>query len=207
MPPLPPVQNVLKSITSWTMGPVNCVNIFHIHYGGNTPSVANAQAIAQQVHSAYTQAFTTLVLPTVQILQTEVIDLTSAYGSQGTYVQHISGTAAGPVLPNSAAIVGSWGISQRYRGGKPRTYICGMPETDLADSRTWSASTVTSFQNAFQGFMNSVNNMIAAVGVGPYQLGCVHYRRNLQPLPTPTFDPFTSVNVSNLVRSQRGRLS
>lgn len=207
MPALPPVPRVIKTVVNFTINTVPACNVLHIQYAGAVPNNTQMALIAQNVHSYWSQNFIILILPGT-ILQSVVCqDLSGPLGAQGNHTVAIPGSAAGAPIPASNAVVGSWSIANRYRGGKPRTYISGLQQSELADPQHWNAQTVTSFTNAFTGFMNSINGMATPAGVGPFVLGCVHYKSNHASLVNPTFDPFTGVQVRSNVRSQRGRLS
>lgn len=207
MPPLPPIQNVVKAVVGFTAQSIPCVNVFHIHYGGLSPTPPQANQIAQNVHSAWSQAFIALLDPIVTLNRVDVADLSNPLASTGSYVANIPGAAGGTYLPNNVAIVGSWSISNRYRGGKPRTYITGLNHEQMQDANNWLPTTVSGFQTAFAGFRVNINGFATPAGVGPFTLGVVHYRQHNAALATPTFDAFQSVVVRPGVRSQRGRLT
>jgi hypothetical protein len=207
MPALPPVPKVLKTVVNFTCNLIPCANVFHIQYQGAAPTNANCAAIASSVHSFWSQNFIANLAPATLLQSVVVQDLSNQLGAQGSHVVGIPGAMSGAQLPSSVAIVGSWQIANRYRGGKPRTYISGLVQTHLADQQHFTFSIVTTMGNSFTGFMNSVNGLATPAGVGPFALGCVHYRHANAPLASPYFDPFVGVSVNTLVRSQRGRLT
>lgn len=207
MPALPPVFKVIKAVVNFTNNGVPGVNVFHVRYSGNTPSAIDMNSFATIVHGQWAQAFITSVHSGLILTSVNTADLTSPLGSQGTHVASIPGTATGSAAPASASVVGSWVINNRYRGGKPRTYIGGLVTNQMADPQHWLPALVTNMTNAFTGFMNGINTAVNPAGVGPFALGCVHYRSGHVALATPQFDPFVSVSVRSNIRSQRGRLT
>jgi hypothetical protein len=207
MAPLPPVQHVLKAVINFTINNVPCANVFHISYAGLSPTAAQANQVAQNTHSAWSQNFIPWLLPEMLLLNCMVSDLSDQFGAQGEYTLHIPGAASGTPIPASAALVGSWAINNRYRGGKPRTYISGFSQAQMLDAQHWNPDTVAILQNAFEGFLININGMSTPTQVGPFSLGCVHYRKDHAPLATPYFDKYQSVSVASGIRSQRGRLT
>lgn len=207
MPALPNVPNVLKAVVAFTINNIPCVNIFHIKYAGNPPFAADCNTIAALVHTQWSQNFNTNTTPATVLQSTTVQDLTSPTANQGIKVQAIPGTASGVTLSAQASIVGSWQIANRYRGGKPRTYISGLAQATLLDPQHFTTAFVSTITNSFTGFMNNINVATAPSGVTPLTLGCVHYRKGNVALAVPTFDAFTGVKVLSNVRSQRGRLT
>jgi len=90
------------------------------------------------------------LLTTAITLNSVVIeDLGSASAATGSDIANHPGTAVPPSVPANVAMVISYQINRRYRGGKPRQYLAGMPAGNLQDEDHWSATTVNNVEAAY----------------------------------------------------------
>lgn len=108
-------------------------------------------------------------------------------------------------LPASAAGVISWGTDERYRGGKPRTYLGGRAEGTLDTARIWKDSFVSQLSTDGAAFMGHVNAFTSG-GLTTVTLGVYHFFSGGVALAPPTFAPFLSANGQKRVCTQRRRL-
>lgn len=207
MPPLPFVSNVSKVVVNFTVAGIPCANVFHIRTSATPVDPADMNKLAQNVFTQWTQNFIPLMTNEVTALTAVSTDLTSAYGVTGSYGVTSTGSAAGTMLSAADSIVGSWVISKHYRGGKPRTYMCGLPTTARQNALNWTATVVTSWTNGFTAFRNNINSMATPTALLPVTLGTVHYFKGHALLPTPEFEGFGGVVVRSAIRSQRRRLT
>ena len=99
----------------------------------------------------------------------------------------------------------SWTIDRHYRGGRPRTYLAGMPQASVISANTWKASIAAAVRTSALAFMTGIN----AIDLGnpePPELVCVHRYKNHLVLDPPTVDSITSANVHARFGTQRRRL-
>jgi hypothetical protein len=116
-----------------------------------------------------------------------------------------SGTNATASFPPSVAITASWSSGATWRGGKPRTYLPGVPESAVVSPGAAQLTTnaITSYENAWSAFMNTMNGVLGG-GIA-FQLGFPSYYHNFQFRTPPLFFPFFGVKVHGRLDSQRRR--
>lgn len=133
---------------------------------------------------------------------------------QGAHSNPQVGSGATTLVPASTAMVLSWRISVRYRGGHPRTYMSGLWDATLNDAQSFTPAYVASVQTALNGFLAGINALAPApftsvtLGVlrefaqGSSELphGAARY------LDPPQFQAFSSGIVKPGIASQRRRL-
>lgn len=147
----------------------------------------------QATELSYTTARSTLFVPGGTILQS-----VQALAQTGT-------DASGFKTPANVALCVSWAAGVYWRGGKPRTYFCGIKTDSQQDSRTWNATAQSNWASNATAFMTAVN-ALAAGNITGTQLGFVSFRSlNAERVP-PLFFPYTSVKVHQRVDTQRRRL-
>lgn len=128
----------------------------------------------------------------------------SSWDSASAFAVHAGGSAGNTTTANAAMLI-SWGILSSYRGGKPRTYVIGIREADLADSRLLTDAKVTALSAAGAGFLDDAN-AITTTNITSVSMGTVHFFRAGAALAPPTFDPYLSASGQKRVCSQRRRL-
>jgi hypothetical protein len=205
MPPLPPIANVLKVELLGTYGIAEWANIFHVQMSAALSSQADLDTFTEAFSDAFAARFLPLLSTNMETLEAKSTDLTSSTA----LVSNITGlTDTGAIGGNAfsaqTAVAVSWKIHRRYRGGHPRTYLCGIPIADEADTRSISQAAATAFALAGNNFIADV----AAMGVGaiPTVLGAVSYRSGNAARVTPIFDTFISAACHTRLDSQRRRL-
>lgn len=157
MPPLPVVPATLKVKIGWNVGAdVAAVTILHAKYTGGPPMPADTLALATDFHASIVSRFGALYNPTVALEYVEVTDLASSVGAQSTYTATHVGTRSGGPLAAATAVLVSWIIVRRYRGGKPRSYFPFFSDTDLASDLSWVSGSVTAMETAVQLFYDDL---------------------------------------------------
>ena len=116
---------------------------------------------------------------------------------------HSGGDESEIIGVNTASVI-SWTISTRYRGGKPRNYLCGMSQAALGGSRKWTDGYVAA-QTANAGTFLTTVNGLAPGSITTVTLGCIHFFRGGVALSPPTFDPFIAGKAQQRICSQRRR--
>jgi hypothetical protein len=205
MPPRPAVDKVLKIEFTGIYASSRWANIMHAAYAGSAPSVADLNGMASDLADLYELQFLSLVSETVDLTEIKVTDLTSDTAAVGLWTGSKLGTGTGTPLPANVALVVSWAIARRYRGGHPRTYFIGQETADQADVNTWKDAHAADYNTSAGTFLDGVNGM--AVGAtSPLVLGSVSYVTGGDPRVTPIFDPFIGHFVHPRIDSQRRRL-
>jgi len=214
MPPLPSVPNVIKIITSSTRSDAPVENIFHMSWSGSTP---NSGGLASFLTDVWAPAWDTVIIAEgstdAVTVGHEAIDLTSPTGASGSITDTASGTRTGDFAPSSAAVLASWEINRRYRGGHPRSYLpFGTAGTyEASSARLWDTSFIADVQTKMNTFLAAVQGH--DIGGTEYSnlVNVSYYDKVITPLApfrrvTPVVDTITSVIVRQRICSQRRRL-
>jgi len=209
MPPRPPLINTCRIVVPWT-GPngTKAANIMHCLMGpGWTPSPSNLQLLAQNVHNSFNSS-----LLTAQVGGSWTQGVIACYDNggttenQGSFAATLGGAAAGNTLPPNCCTVVSWTIPAHYRGGHPRTYLPGTPESGLTSvgSNQLASSLRTSLATAWGSFLTAFN--AALIGTVTEQLISLAYTRGGVALSSPSWYPITGGTIHGRLDSQRRRL-
>jgi len=211
MPPRPPLANTTKFEVLWA-GPngTKATNIMYALY-------ASPLTTPTQLGNAASQYFVSLIgtaggnIPTLypsswSIVQVSALDNTGATENVAIQAGPVPGTATGNALPPNCSTAVSWSIPAHYRGGHPRMYLPGVPESAITApgsnelTSTWR-SALSAFGHAFLAeFLATVAGGVAG------QLGTIAFHRNNVPLTTPVFYPYSGGAIHGRLDSQRRRL-
>lgn len=205
MPALPNAPGVVKYEFLQTFAGRQVVNIMHTLYGGSPGSVAEITSVAADAWTAWTTNISPQVNSGVVLTEVRATDLTSNTAPRGVHVANHAGGGGGTALTANAALVGSWQIARRYRGGHPRIYIAGCQTDWLTDVAHWTNTVIANMQTALTGLMND----LAAISHAPYtgmSVVSVSYFSGHALRVTPENDLITGVVVHPRVDSQRRRL-
>lgn len=216
MPPLPPIPNVLKVVLGFDNAPTappylsRANNVLHLQYTTMGFTATECVTVANAALSWYNTHFIASMSTSWRIVnaQATAVDGTGVFGVSTS--APILGTAASAPLPPQCAAVLSWVGAPGYRGGKPRTYLCGLPTSAIVASS--SALTSTYALQIKTGATAAIADMspFTIGGVVPV-LGTVSYvKKSLNPTPphyrgTPLFWQYLAVNVHERLDSQRRR--
>ena len=202
---LPPVPSVARFAVSGTNQGQKWVNIFHSKYSNVPADTPTMNAICQAVHTAYLNAFTPLFSPNCILNTVDGQDLSSRTGAIGTFSLAHPGTAAGVVeMAVQVALCLSWTITDRYRGGHPRTYLPGINGADVTGGRLLTTTGHTQYLNAAAAFLTNMNAI--AAGASSWQMCCVRYFSQHQLLANPLVRVIGGQSVHGRIDTQRRRL-
>lgn len=204
MPPLPPVSSAVKIrlIGTYFFRPWN--NIIYAQYSVPTPTAANLSAYASALATVWGTNVAPLCNTAVSLTAIDVIDIASATGASASVSVAIPGTLTGQALPIQAAMVASWHINLRYRGGHPRSYVpAGVPASTV-NGNTWTSTFITSAVASMTGFLNGMNGI--SLGGGSSFMIAVSYHTAHAVRPTPLKNAVQSVSVHPRLDTQRRRL-
>jgi len=114
-----------------------------------------------------------------------------------------SGTAA--VNDCAAAYLVNWTISDRYRGGKPRTYLPGVQTGHVVNGRTIDGTALASLNTGITAFKNHVD-ALTETHILTVQLGTVRFQQANAALAPPVFRAYTGGHCNTLMGTQRRRI-
>jgi len=129
----------------------------------------------------------------------DVIDATVGDGGVGS--------TTGTALPANCACCLSWQIAPHYRGGHPRTYLCGFNVEDTSTTTSWSGSFITNAESAAQSYHEDLES-IGPIGDGitTIEHGVVSFAAGGDWRDPPVFRRITGASVDSRIDTQRRRL-
>lgn len=205
--PDPPADTIRISVEGNNSGlPWN--NIFWV----KTDEVASSSSSISDLLDAFATKMTAsnlwsaCCLNTVHVTALRGVCVTSP-GNALTAVRTmaLNGAVAGADLTAASCAVVSWQSTAYWRGGKPRTYLPGLPgsfgDTNHSLNDTQKA-TILSNAGAFRSGVNA----ITTPAFDSVQLGFIHWQNNGEWLTPPVFYPFTGQLVHDRIGVQRRRL-
>jgi hypothetical protein len=126
-------------------------NRFYLSYSGSAPSAANCATLASDISTAWGSNIKGLVIDSVSLVEIDVLDIATNSGLSGNWTGTITGTNGSGPVPIQAAINVEFGISRRYRGGKPRWFLPPANNSEMNGLNRWTG-----------GFISTVNTDVAA---------------------------------------------
>ena len=202
---LPLVPSVARFAVSGTNQGQKWVNVFHAKYSNVPADTPTMNAICQAVHTAYLNAFTTLWSANCILNTVDGQDLASRTGAIGTFSLTHPGTSAPAIdMPCQVALTLSWTITDRYRGGHPRTYLPGINGQNVTGGRLLTVAGHTTYLNAASAFLTDMNAITA--GASSWQMCCVRYFSQHQLLANPLVRLIGGQSVHGRIDTQRRRL-
>src|SRR5579875_196304 len=217
MPALPDVPQVIRFRLNWTDdNDANIYNNTFFRYTGSAPSSSDISNLATAVANAYGAQVASWA-SSVHLIGVEATDLTSATAAQGNVTCDFQGTNDSGRLAGGTAVVISYLIARRYRGGKPRNYFPWGSVNDLNSAQQWNTGSVSGWAAAIAAITSSIigttvggTTLADHVNVSYYQGFTVEggtggkRAKNVPTLrPTPVVDTIVGRNVLIRPGSQR----
>jgi hypothetical protein len=122
-------------------------------------------------------------------------------------IQSLTFVPSGNTAVNDAAACWliDWGISDRYRGGHPRTYMPGPNTAHITNGSQIDGTMRPSMVTAANAFLTAVNAIVHG-HITKVELGTVAFARANAWLTPPVFKPYTSAGIRQLLATQRRRI-
>lgn len=159
MPALPNVSKVIKCALRFTDGiNTDIITRFYLRYSGSAPNSTELSDWATAVREAFATNLAGDLNENLSLIEVEMIDLSSPTAAQGTDATAVPGTATDDPVPVSAAVISSYQISRRYRGGHPRGYWPLGQSTNLETPQTWTAAFIAACHSVLSDFFTDVRS-------------------------------------------------
>jgi hypothetical protein len=188
--------------------PARWANVFHLDLTvSGTPTDSDLEAVLDGVNTAYVTNLLTPLNTNVEYLGCEGVYYSA--GDPRRFISDSTGVGAnddGVALPANVACAISWRISASYRGGHPRTYLCGLNTEQVSDTARFTPAAQAAIQAAASAFRGDMNAITGGTSVTDTRLGTVSYVLDGDWRATPLFRPFTGEGVDARIDSQRRRL-
>lgn len=200
----PPVPGVCKVIIGWSVGAKAGANVLHFSYTPSTPApLAYVEALAAGIDAAV-QSQSGLWSDDVTYESTTAIDLSSDTGFVSEGGTATVGIRTGSKLPGNVAVLASYEIARRYRGGHPRTYWPWFTITDLSTPQDWFGASVAEAMDSTEAIIAAALGATAG-GTSTLDQVMVSYTLAKVPRVDPLVTPIVFSIVDELVASQRRR--
>jgi len=155
--PLPDVAGVIRCTLEFAMGSkTGVITRFFIKYDGTAPTNAQLTTFAGSIRAAVNTNLKSLMQGSIDLIEVDCVDLSSTSGAIGSDATAVVGTRAGVVLTSNAAVVVSYEIARRYRGGHPRGYWPFGVEGDLQTAQTWNTTLTGAVKTGIDAFFTAV---------------------------------------------------
>jgi hypothetical protein len=117
---------------------------------------------------------------------------------------NIGGIAGAEATDATCAVI-NWSITDFYRGGHPRTYLAGIPQSKITNGRTLLTAYAASLATQGINFLTGINALTHG-GISATALGTVRFASGNAWLSPPVFRPYQSATVRSILGTQRRRL-
>lgn len=219
MPALPLIPNVLRTDLLWNdSSDLNVSSVMYWRYSGSPPNAsdcANFSAVLMNAFGAEVAVWDDRTI----LVGAKSTDLSSNSGGVGTATGAFYGSLGGSSLAGGTAVVVSYLINRRYRGGKPRNYFPWGDSNSLNTRQQWEPTFITAVASAmataittFIGTTEGATTISAHANVSYYEGFTVQTNpgtgraRNVPKLrTTPVVDDIVGRSVLTRPGSQRRR--
>lgn len=206
MPALPDAPNILRATYTGTYGGAKWANVFHLRFTGPTPGQTDLNLLATALATAWGNNLKSLVNSNGSLTNTTVVDLSSVNGLVATDATTIAGTGLGTTaLPASVALVCSFKIARRYRGGHPRMYLTGQNSDKTSNQTNWLGTWITTATAGFNAWRVAIN-ALTYTSMPTIALVNLSYYSNKVLRPVPFYDPVSNCIVHSRIDTMRRRL-
>lgn len=209
MPPLPVVPQVCKLVISGTYHDAKWINIYYVHYTGSAPAATDIYNYLTAIDSHVGTAYGAEMSVDNEVTLYEMTDLTSATGASNSFTVSHFGVRTGDFMPAGVAMVASFEINRRYRGGHPRKYLPWGTAGTMASGSTidWDSAFVTDCQSKLTAMLGSGQLIGQTEGGTTWdEIVNVSYRNAGAVRATAVVDTVVNTIVRPRICSQRRRL-
>jgi hypothetical protein len=162
VPALPSPGQVIRIALDFQVGSdAHALTRFFMSYTGTAPAASDLLGLAGTLNLACDALLPAVMHPDTSYLGCTLTDLASDTGAEVNAPETTPGTETGGPLGAAVAVVSKLTIGRRYRGGKPKGFWPLGTDTDLDTRQTWLAGSVTSFLDAIESIMTTLEGVSA----------------------------------------------
>lgn len=129
---------------------------FFLSYAGSNPTGANCIALATGIATAWNTNLASSVSSLFELTEVDVLDIATETGFSGQWTGTHAGTQGSPYMPAQCAGNIEFGISRRYRGGKPRMFMPAPGAGAQLDAGHFNPDYISSLNAGFAAFMAEI---------------------------------------------------
>lgn len=221
MPALPPVTNCIRADIHHSVGnDVTALVRQHYRYSGGPPNASDLNTAAGTFRSSWNTNLKAFAGSYVSLTGVVLTDINSSTGAQGIDTTAVVGTRAGSELSNATSVLVNYGISRRYRGGKPRQYYPYFTASDMSAGGVWNSTNAAALQTALEAWLTAIEAISLGTLSGLVLVNVSYYSgftvvtspttgraRNVPKLRSggPVVDVINNINVNLKPGTQRRR--
>lgn len=163
--PLPDVP-CMRVRLIWTDGDGNELGSrFYLSYSGSAPTAGNCSTLASDISAAWGTNLKGDCQDDISLTEVDVLDIATNSGLSGQWTGSITGTNGSTLTPIQCAINIEYGISRRYRGGKPRCFLPPGGNSELTGANRWSSAFLSQVTTDIEAFFSAVQALsVGSVG-------------------------------------------
>lgn len=206
--PKPPLAGLVKVVMTYQSDSIPIARAANVMHAISTPVISYSQANIATLATDFYNAWVTAAMPSISAHWTLVACTVTALdgtGLQSTQQGTTIGGASGNANPPQCACCVSWRAPFSWRGGRPRTYLPGVPVSGQVAAGYAALSTGFTAPLAARmvTFLATVNTFTFSGSI--MQLGFPSYYTRGAFRPVPLFFSMTSAVVHDRLDSQRRR--
>lgn len=157
MTALPIVTDVIRVDLQQSQGSSEQImNRLYFQYFGTAPAASDLNTMATAIRSAWGSDISVSCCAQFYLQSVTITDLGAVDGAEGQESSALAGAGAGTPLPPGDCAMMNFHIARRYRGGHPRYYQSGIPETAVDESGTITSVWGTNFKTGFDLFLAAI---------------------------------------------------
>jgi hypothetical protein len=129
---------------------------FFLSYSGAAPTAGNCITLAGDIAALWNTDLAPIIVSNFSLTEVDVQDIATDSGASGQWTGSHPGSFSGLEIPFSAANNVEYGISRRYRGGKPRMFLPPPSQSAMATGGQWTDTFLTDVTNQVPAFFSGV---------------------------------------------------
>lgn len=203
--PQPPVGTARVAISGTNEAGTPWVNVFWLNLTSTTHVAADLKSIVDSMVAAYATRFVALMSSNYEQTGVKASWLYAAGNSleYASSYANVGGIASAEASDAVCAVV-NWSITDFYRGGHPRTYLAGLPQSKITNGRTVLVAHATTLATAAGNFITDCNALTHG-GISAAALGTVRFASGNAWLSPPVFRGYGGATVRSILGTQRRR--
>jgi hypothetical protein len=156
MPALPAVPKTIRlQFFSSDDADLNVLNTLHYQYAGSS-SQTDLDTFTEAAENAWETNILPQMASNVHLVKVVSTDLNTSSSPQSTVISGAPGSGSGAAVSAGAAMVISFKIARRFRGGHTRIYLAGIVASALQTAQTWQSTVLANVTTAFLNFDTAI---------------------------------------------------
>lgn len=205
--PSPPSRTA-KVVFSGHQGATPWANVMWFYMTGSGEiSNDDLENMCDYLASTYAGTLLSVLVPTCTLDTTQAIAYIDGGPFDFTFTSTYEGASTETIqLPAQVAACVGWQIAAHYRGGKPRTYLAGVPVTARETPTTWDLGFMSDVVDAATAFHTGSEAFGGSGGISALEHGVVSFQTAGDWRDPPIFRRINGATFDGRIDTQRRRL-